>query len=154
MRLTRTIWVLDINDYLTYIEQCLNQIAFRYPWITDNSPIDRNWRWKDAYRVDDPTSQREELINWIITQELYEVFYICPAMHVQRHPEFSRVHNELVCHFDLHDRTGKQVFIPKFYGDIQTHSITRQACWLYIESDVSQTQLGNHVLPPIPSTRY
>lgn len=152
MQLQKSVWVIDINDYLVYLEECLDQLSSRWPWLTDHQPIDLHWHWQDAYRIGQNPTQRSELIDWIIQQEIYDVFYLNrpPSTY---HPDFHIVHNHLVEEFDLHLYTGRFIFIPKFYGDVFTQQIHRQSCWLYIECEVDKPQYSDYALSAITTAR-
>lgn len=148
----KSVWVLDINDYLLYLEACLDRLVLVYPWLGDHQPIDRHWHWQDAQRIGQNPTQRSQLIDWIIEREIYDVFYLNrpPSTH---HPDFQVIHNHLVVEFDLNLYTGRYLFIPKFYGDTFTQNIHRQSCWLYIECEIDKPRYSDYALSAITSAR-
>lgn len=145
MSYTRTVWVLDIYEYLEVIETYLNRLSRLYPWLNDRSPIDRSWTWWQR-NPDERKTQRDLLIDWIIEKELDDVFYLCS--NYPRVPEFEQVHNSIMADVDLNRLTSRLIIIPKIYCEIHVVSIRRHAFWLYIEADIANPTKPEYVLQP------
>lgn len=136
MNYLRTVWVLDVFDYLTHIDQALDALVLRYGWLGEISRTDLHGDWTDIIRLQEERehkTRRDYLIDWIIREEIHEAHYIQTNQH-HRNAEFMKIHHELLHHFDLRQHTYNCLLMPTFYGDIFPVSIRRQTCWLYIES--------------------
>ena len=147
MAYKKTVWVIDIFDYLTFINECLDQLSFKYPWLR----LCSTGGWFDR---EVNTEQREDLIDWIIRQQIHEMFYLWPTNHY-RSFDCEHVHAELVAHFPLHTRTRHDIFIPNMYcyGDIHPGRVIRRECWLYIECEVTTSTLEQYALSPNATAR-
>lgn len=152
-RLQRSVWVLDINDYILYLEDCLYRISPKFPWLLDSQPIDRNWTWRHTDRFTVDKTQRDYLIDWIIKHFLREVYYFDTGN--DWNEDFHDVFNVLCSDYALHESTKYYLSIPHVYGDIFTPQVFRQSCWVYIEADIDPQQQKipiTHALPkPITS---
>lgn len=150
----RSVWVLDIHEYLAHIEASLDRLAYQHTWLGDRSPINQNWHWKDASRVDLEKTQRDALIDWIIEEELSNLFYLSTASHMRSgSTEFMQLHNRLVCEFDLNQFSVAYLIIPKIYSDIHVASFYRQNNWVYLECDIDDNY-KQHVIPTTKNFRY
>lgn len=145
----KTVWVIDIHEYLTYLEGCLDTLANKYPWLLDKTPVDRGWREYLPYAVEPNRTQRDFLLDWIIRQEMHEVFYLWASNHYHS-SDYDEVHNTLVANFDIHTRAAHDIFIPNIYGygDLHPGRIWRHYCWLYVECEVETTTLEKYAISP------
>lgn len=150
MRYKKTVWVIDLYDYLTYLDECLDQLVPQYPWLSDKTPINKGWSWEHATQVtEDDRTQRDFLLDWIIRQEVHEMFYMWASNHYH-HSDYEDLHNKLVSQFDIHQRAYRDIFIPNFYGygDLHPGRIFRHHCWLYVECEVLATVLEQYAISP------
>lgn len=155
MTLRKTVWVIDVYDYLALLEECLNQLVPKYPWLADRSSIDSRWNWMYSVKASDrERTQRDFLIDWLIRQEIHEMFYLWAENH-HRSTDYEIIHHELLTRFDLHTRTVHGIFIPHMYGhgDIHPGRMWRYDCWLYIECEVSESTLEKYAASPLATTR-
>lgn len=131
MSYTRAVWILDISIYLDFLEEFLHESKEQFPWLKDTAPIAKNWNWSN-YQHNNNT-QKDELINWIICEELIERYHIYDRHH-HRHDTFERVYNHLMTEFDLRRYTSFYIHVPKFYGDAQ-YLVERHEGALYIQHE-------------------
>jgi hypothetical protein len=144
-RLQRSVWVLDINEFILYLEDCFYRISPRFPWLLNSDPIDRNWPWTETDRFTKDKTQRDHLVDWIIRKYLRELHYFDLGQD-EHNEDFTQVFQVLIDEYDLHELTKYYVTVPNIYGDIHTHQVLRQSCWLYIEADIDpKQQLPHHI---------
>lgn len=128
---TRAVLILDVSNYLAILEEFLEPFAKSYPWLSDPTSINKNWDWKNHTTSRDVT-QKDMLIDWIICQELTEMFYL----HIQGHLQvdtYDSIYSRLVSTHDLRRCTGHYLTVPRIYGDSPSYLVYRQAGSLYIE---------------------
>jgi hypothetical protein len=135
----RSVWILDIYDFLTYLERVLDCSADRFPWIIDHQPLDLNYPWTAVNRFQPSFTQRDVWIDWVIRQRLSDVHYI-EAYREDDHPEFQMLLDHLRTHHDYDTETRLHFYFPRLLGDIHTHAVHRQSCWLYVELTYDPTQ--------------
>jgi hypothetical protein len=136
------VWVLDINDFLLYLEDCLYRISPQFPWLLETQPINRNYPWTETDRFHKDKTQRDYLVDWILCFILKD-FYYFDSRRDERYPEFQAIYNALENDFDLHKNIRAYTDFPRLYGlgvEIVTHQILRQSCWLYIEASYDPSQ--------------
>lgn len=152
MAYRKTIWMLDIHDYLIYIQQYLDQLVPRHPWLAMAAPIDKHWRW--LYSSNNETlTQRDCLIDWIVREEIHQSLYLRASNHYPQE-EFQLVYDWLVSNTELSYRTHHDIFIPKFYGDLHPGRVWRQSSWLYFECEVEHHVLEQYALSPNATAGY
>lgn len=151
MSIIKTVWVMDIHHYLIHLEQSLYQLTGRFPWLANTPQVEPNRGWMDTYRFDQEIDQRNQLINWIIQEELYQMYYL--NCRPYGNEDFAYIHNALVCEFDLNRHTLQDIFVPKFYGDVYTTKMHRQSCWLYLECEVATQKFKHYALSAISTAR-
>jgi len=137
----RFVWILDINDFLLYLEDCLYRISPNFPWLLDVKALDLNYPWTETDRFHKDKTQRDYLIDWIVCFILKD-FYSFKTKQ-ERNPEFQAIYDALESDFNLHRAIRAYTSFPFLvagYGDIVTHQISRQSCWLYIEASFDPTR--------------
>lgn len=132
MPFKRSVWILDIYDFLKHLESVLPRCAHRFPWVLDATPIDQNYPWTATQHFRTSTAQRDVWIDWVVRRQLAEVYYI-EQFRVESQPEFEALLNYLREYEDFERQVRYYFYFPTILGDIHTHAIYRQSSWLYVE---------------------
>lgn len=149
MAYKRAIWILDGQLYLDYLDQCLQTLVYKHPWLAKEDCKHTSYfqEWSLLEQVQQwrfiPTTRRDALINWIIRKELEQNFYLGIRNHLHV-PEFAEVHNFLSTHFDLAKHTYVHLQIPRFYGYIETRFAERLGGSIMLEVEFETLQPRSH----------
>lgn len=151
-RKLQTVWIVDAYDYIDYIERALRDIADNFDpfrWVKElqrSSARERQRKvsWEDALKAS-ATDRYDELIDWIITKQLNELYYFGMPTAFNDTQEHLVLLNILVTNYDLDRATSRLLTIPKIYNDVYDAKIRRAYNWIYISAHVSN-QAEEHVL--------
>lgn len=144
----RTTFVVDIHDFVLYLEECFYRSAFRFPWLLDNQPIELHWLFVGLPQEGIDKTQRDYLIDWIVRRVLVENYYI-DLCYEEPAPEFEAVFNHLQTSHDFHRQCKLYFNFPLLVGDIHPHRILRYRSWLYVDMSYNpDQQLRHHALRP------
>jgi hypothetical protein len=128
----RSVWILDIRDFLMYLETAFYHLAPKFPWLLDNNSIDQNYPWTATHRFTEPRTQRDELIDWLVRKYLAEIHYIDQGLD-EYSPEFHEVWDHLVEYHDYPRLSRYYFWFPFLLGHLHAHEIYRQSTWLYVD---------------------
>jgi hypothetical protein len=128
----RSVWILDIHDFLKYLETAFSQLGSKFPWLLDTRAIDQNYPWTATQRFTEHRTQRDELIDWLIRKYLAEMHYIDQGLD-EYSPEFNEVLDYLWEHHDYPRQARQYFWFPFLVGHLHAHAIYRQSIWLYVD---------------------
>lgn len=151
MRYKKTVWVMDIYNYLTYLHQCLDQLVPKFPWLENYIAPVQHWDWLDTSypHPDQSRTPRDLAVDWVVRQDIDRMFYLLANNHT-RNSEYENVYHELITHFDIQSYAFREIFMPHLYhyGEVHPGRIWRHHCWLYVECEVTTQTLEQYALHP------
>lgn len=128
------VWILDCTNFLNYLEEILPPFVEKYPWLKSQSRHQR-WDWKGSVlqmEYPHPLSQKDALINWIIREQLNNLY----LFQIQDHhysDEYYRIMNTMQCHCDLDRMVRLLLPIPRTTGYAELKLVQRVSGALIIE---------------------